>query len=357
MRKKILLVASLSIMALGLASCSSNLSTKEYEVVPPTKVDNLKKATAFIPTGVEVTENENEFLICEVNYIYSIVDKIGFAEYYPKVVQDEFISSKRNSRLDAVNSISSKYKSFTMTLEYVEEKEQIKNTILKKSIVDFETGNLYFYENDYTDCNGTRTETLSLETKAIFDADKFIIASDINVNRYCESDEWTKTNVYGVGEVVHKKLELYNGARKIYVEMPLDDVGFIQGEESVLEIVTYMQDIDFMLYYDSISSELLVNEDWSKLYYSADYDTSVNWYYDTSVKERSWYLEDYLLKRTNEKGADYRYTVNYQLNEKNAIESHINLNDYTYYNYDKEEFSAFYLVQAPYNLIPPYNLP
>ena len=350
MRKKILLVASLSIMALGLASCSSNLATKEYEVESQTNVDNLKPVTVFIPEGVKSSSIDgDQFLLYELTYVYSIDDWLRFAEYYPEFVQDEYLSSKRNGRLEAVNAIPSKYKSFTMTLEYVKDNDSSKNTILKQTTTDFETGNLYYSEHDYTDVNGARTETLSLETKAICDDDKFVIASNINVNRYCESDRWGKTYVDGVGNVITKGTDLYQGTKKIYTTIPLNDAmenGYYRDKESILKMVNNFQNIDFMqpgLLTSYSVQKILASEDWSSMYYSIDADS-------TGMRELRYYVSDYLLKKIYTRGTEYNCTVYYQLNEKSVIDSNTNLTDYTNFSYDKEDFSVSYLVQGPYDL-------
>ena len=351
--------------ALALVACNGNgLTSTSIEVKEIKKDDSLELATKInlsIPSSGIISnlpKNDKELLAGELEFVYSddVDAYYAFSSIRSYCYQDQKLTNRHLDFISTRKGIMTKYKSLTAMRSCERIYGEKHDITLSKSVMDFETGNLFYYQTNYIEENGNRSDKESIETKAIREGDKYIVASEIRVIDYdMPTDETITSEVAGMGTVTSQVTKKITDSRKVYTEIPSKYVVLDNDKQSKkvkYDLSKLVNDADYNLLFNieeictrivmntSVlsSTDVFANENWSSLYLE-----------NSNNKELH---ENYLLKGYSQDLGTIKYVYNFELNNEKALGDSININGYTKYDFDmtKATYSIFPLACEPYNI-------
>lgn len=360
MKRKLFLVAGLLVGTLGLASCGSKA---DFDVAYPQKSASLNPNTPLDVDVASLSESEKTSLVKEQCYkAYNLLEEETLTGNLKTV---------RDNRKKRVEDIANA-KSFTTTCmvkSYFKQYEEIPGigkhqksadpmTLLYKSSIDFETGNLYYYEHAYFDSG---EEIAKLETKAIREDSKYVVASKIY---FAPKAYVIKTTIKNssTGSTSSDEREV-KGELKVKTEIDAANVllGTKIDAEAKSKVSNIKADLSKGLLFNvqSYFSEFFDAETYSNKLVSVNEDYSTVYVENNNgIKLFENYLlkSEYSIRSTDEfELTPTRITMNYELSDKSVVtDFETDLSDY--HNYSAEDLifkynqtSVFPLAREPYN--------
>lgn len=233
-------------------------------------------------------------------------------------------------------NIANKYKSVVHTAQFNRRSSYVK----EKSIMDFDTGNLFFYYENFDIFYG---KTLMITTYAIREYDRYSIATEIVLNSFEFSDSYSFNPLFA------------DGTLKIYTTLSAEDI--ILNDESEGEYINTTSNNEY-----PINKNLLFNiEKYAGLYNPSlikesqqtpdIYGNKETGYFYLSLMDQIAVIEDYSLQFYGTSSAD----EGTYYSENSLLSDSIDLNEYQLYerkdlNLCSKDDTYFPFAIAPYEV-------
>ena len=358
MKRKLFLAVGLLVGTLGLASCGPR---PDFEVVAPTKSEALKSDTPLDVDASSLSQNDRKALVKEQCFkAYDLSNEETLTGNL-KTVRDnrkkaiENIANAKSFTTTCMVKDSFQHKEYHEGLGYFPSGEVKPMTLLFKSSMDFETGNLYYYEHAYFDSG---EEIAKLETKAIRQGTKYVVACKIN---FAPGAYVIQTTFNNGGSKSTSEKEI-KGELKVKTE--IDATNVILGTEIDAQHKMNVPDIKANLYRgllfnvqsffskffdadDYAKRSVSVNEDYSTVYVEGDHSANL---FENYLLKSSYIGPEVIIPESSQK-----ITMNYELSDTSVVtDFETDLSDYKSYFASNEIFeynqtSVFPLAREPYN--------